>query len=96
MSRFEEERIGDFKDSLEAFLEGMIGRQKQVGLALIIAFVHCVDMFREAYRRLGELPKCSTEKSEYDAKAGAIELRIRGRSVVYGGQFASLQFVSRL
>ena len=43
--------------------------------------------FREAYRRLGELPKCSTEKSEYDAKAGAIELRIRGRSVVYGGQF---------
>ena len=45
MSRFEEERIGDFKDSLEAFLEGMIGRQKQVGLVLIIASVHCVDMF---------------------------------------------------
>ena len=90
MSRFEEERIGDFKDSLEAFLEGMIGRQKQVRFTLIVASGFALTYFREAYRRLGELSKCSTEKSEYNAKAGAIELGIRGRSVVYGDQFASL------
>ena len=45
MSRFEDERIGDFKDSLEAFLEGMIGRQKQVGLTLIVASGHCIETF---------------------------------------------------
>lgn len=32
MARFERERIGDFKDSLHAFLEGMIARQKEVSL----------------------------------------------------------------
>lgn len=30
VARFEKERIEDFKSSLEAFLEGMISRQKQV------------------------------------------------------------------
>ena len=30
VARFEQERIGDFKDSLHAFLEGMISRQKEV------------------------------------------------------------------
>lgn len=30
MSRFEKERVDDFKDSLHAFLEGMISRQKEV------------------------------------------------------------------
>jgi sorting nexin-1/2 len=30
MARFEQERINDFKDSLVAFLEGMISRQKEV------------------------------------------------------------------
>ncbi|KAF7370555.1 Beta-glucan synthesis-associated [Mycena sanguinolenta] len=30
MARFEQERIDDFKDSLHAFLEGMIGRQKEL------------------------------------------------------------------
>lgn len=30
MARFEQERIEDFKDSLHAFLEGMISRQKEV------------------------------------------------------------------
>lgn len=29
-ARFEQERIEDFKDSLHAFLEGMISRQKEV------------------------------------------------------------------
>jgi hypothetical protein len=30
LARFEQERIEDFKDSLHAFLEGMISRQKDV------------------------------------------------------------------
>ena len=30
VARFEQERIEDFKNALEAFLEGMIKRQKQV------------------------------------------------------------------
>jgi sorting nexin-1/2 len=31
VARFEQERIEDFKNSLHAFLEGMISRQKEVG-----------------------------------------------------------------
>ena len=34
MARFEEERIHDFKLSLEAFVEGMISRQKAVSVLL--------------------------------------------------------------
>lgn len=30
VARFERERIEDFKDSLQAFLDGMISRQKEV------------------------------------------------------------------
>lgn len=30
MIRFDDERIGDFKISMDAFLEGMISRQKEV------------------------------------------------------------------
>lgn len=30
VARFEQERIEDFKNSLEAFLDGMISRQKEV------------------------------------------------------------------
>ena len=30
VARFEQERIDDFKDTLHAFLEGMISRQKEV------------------------------------------------------------------
>jgi sorting nexin-1/2 len=32
VARFEQERIEDFKDSLHAFLEGMIARQKEVSV----------------------------------------------------------------
>lgn len=35
VARFEQERIEDFKNSLEVFLEGMISRQKQVFLLII-------------------------------------------------------------
>lgn len=35
VARFEQERIEDFKNSLEVFLEGMISRQKQVFLLVI-------------------------------------------------------------
>ena len=58
VARFEQERIEDFKNALEAFLEGMIKRQKQVrpvsswwtppSLVSFIVFA--------AYRVLGELP----------------------------------------
>ena len=30
MARFEQERIDDFKDALQAFLNGMVSRQKEV------------------------------------------------------------------
>lgn len=40
VARFEQERIEDFKDSLHAFLEGMISRQKEVrGLAIFLYFL---------------------------------------------------------
>lgn len=35
-ARFEQERIEDFKDSLQAFLEGMISRQKEVSRRMIL------------------------------------------------------------
>ena len=41
VARFEKERIEDFKDSLHAFLEGMISRQKEVRrprLAILLIF----------------------------------------------------------
>lgn len=34
LARFEEERISDFKTALEAFLEGMVERQKEVSSRL--------------------------------------------------------------
>lgn len=39
VSRFEQERIEDFKNSLEAFLEGMITRQKQVRYLSIVLVI---------------------------------------------------------
>ena len=36
VARFEQERIEDFKNALEAFLEGMIGRQKQVRVCVCV------------------------------------------------------------
>jgi sorting nexin-1/2 len=35
VARFEQERIEDFKDSLQVFLEGMISRQKEVSAAVV-------------------------------------------------------------
>lgn len=37
VARFEQERIDDFKDSLHAFLEGMITRQKDVSFSSLFA-----------------------------------------------------------
>jgi hypothetical protein len=43
VARFEQERIEDFKDSLHAFLEGMISRQKEVrGFS---TFCICIALF---------------------------------------------------
>jgi predicted Holliday junction resolvase-like endonuclease len=36
VARFEQERIEDFKNSLHAFLEGMISRQKEVGAGVFL------------------------------------------------------------
>ena len=36
MARFEHERIHDFKDSLQAFLDGMILRQKEASPVLTV------------------------------------------------------------
>ena len=42
VARFEQERIEDFKDSLHAFLEGMISRQKEVrGLLQLFLYLCC-------------------------------------------------------
>jgi sorting nexin-1/2 len=42
VARFEQERIEDFKDSLQVFLDGMISRQKEVSAVtmLIVALFH--------------------------------------------------------
>lgn len=37
--RFETERVEDFKNALEAFLEGMISRQKVVSSRAVVAFL---------------------------------------------------------
>ena len=42
VARFEQERIEDFKDSLHAFLEGMISRQKEVCGSNILYFVFII------------------------------------------------------
>jgi sorting nexin-1/2 len=34
MARFEQERVEDFKKSLQTFLDGMISRQREVGAAM--------------------------------------------------------------
>ena len=38
VARFEQERIEDFKTSLEAFLDGMIAKQKEVRAPLHIPY----------------------------------------------------------
>ncbi len=38
VARFEQERIDDFKNALESFLEGMISRQKQVRLGTHLGY----------------------------------------------------------
>jgi sorting nexin-1/2 len=39
MARFEQERIDDFKNTLQVFLDGMISRQKEVGGAYTTVFM---------------------------------------------------------
>lgn len=73
MARFEEERVLDFKNSLEDFLEGMISRQKEVRCA------HCTEQtsthqFCMAVDRfLGELPGASAQESQCGAASSESE-----------------------
>ena len=70
VARFEQERIEDFKDSLHAFLEGMISRQKEVRVGLA-AFYICTCYFFLIYiiiivdHGLGELPTDAFEESRW-------------------------------
>jgi sorting nexin-1/2 len=41
LARFEQERVEDFRDSLQAFLSGMIDRQKEVRY-LLISLPECI------------------------------------------------------
>ena len=58
VARFEQERIQDFKDSLQAFLEGMVSRQKEVGRSVAvvpaIGSSYCSQLISswEAYQHL--------------------------------------------
>lgn len=61
VARFEQERIEDFKDSLHAFLEGMIGRQKEVCLVPKYRFNRLCSCLDAAYCGLGELPANAVE-----------------------------------
>ncbi|KZP25549.1 Vps5-domain-containing protein [Athelia psychrophila] len=54
-ARFEQERIEDFKDSLEAFLEGMISRQKE----LIAAWEHYQGLLLKRVGPQGERGRSS-------------------------------------
>lgn len=56
VARFEQERIEDFKNALEAFLEGMIKRQKQVRPHALVASSVLALTVLAAHRVLGELP----------------------------------------
>lgn len=48
VARFEQERIEDFKDSLHAFLEGMISRQKEVRRSSTFSICIC-SFFNNIY-----------------------------------------------
>ena len=73
VARFEHERVEDFKAALEAFLEGMIDRQKQVRLyhtSHDFTFTNDCESRRTAHRVLGELPAVPTEARYAPVSAG--------------------------
>jgi hypothetical protein len=76
VARFEQERIEDFKDSLHAFLEGMISRQKEVrGFQLLYWYCSYIYMI-VVDRGLGELPTDAFEESKWGWGYGCANVRI--------------------
>lgn len=65
VARFEQERIEDFKDSLHAFLEGMIARQKEVSFACFSLGYWLTLETITADWGLGELPAETTEEGRH-------------------------------
>jgi hypothetical protein len=64
VARFEQERIGDFKLSLQAFLDSMVEGQKQVSQVLFQVRKANVDNMQfVAYRGMGKLPAAFAEES---------------------------------
>lgn len=62
VARFEQERVEDFKDSLQRFLDGMISRQKEVRDSLQRVALR-ITSFVVVDRCMGEFPASSLEKS---------------------------------
>lgn len=62
LARFEQERIEDFKNSLHAFLEGMIARQKEVWRSLTTLPTGQLLKARIAHWCLGELSADALEE----------------------------------
>ena len=67
VARFEQERIEDFKDSLHAFLEGMISRQKEVCGFQHFVFCNYNNKINLLLvdRSLGEIPTNAFEESRW-------------------------------
>lgn len=62
VARFEQERVEDFRDSLQAFLNGMIDRQKEVRVPMS-SFHATIDSWITANRCMGRLPASLAEES---------------------------------
>ena len=78
VARFEQERIEDFKDSLHAFLEGMISRQKEVrgGWGSAYFFFCPAYFYGLVDRNMGELPTDAFEESKWRWSCGYANIRI--------------------
>lgn len=62
VARFEHERVTDFKASLEAFLEGMISRQTEVGqISPALNDISLIVLFVLDDRSLGAIPTTALE-----------------------------------
>ena len=74
VARFEEDRVKEFKVSLEKFLEGMISRQQEVRAWLIVYRTY-LSIVPIADRDVGELSRSSVKEGKRKQ-----ERRARGRN----------------
>lgn len=71
MARFEQERISDFKDALQAFLNGMISRQKEVSRPVVVTTGQGLIKVDTAHLCLGEL---STDTAKTSGRGGGRDI----------------------